>query len=67
MKYLVWFMAGILIVAGLLCLSIAPTVMAGYPIWVMIHSFVTVCFWTVVPIATIGLLYFLLTRKKEIR
>ncbi|WP_134703395.1 hypothetical protein [Ammoniphilus sp. YIM 78166] len=65
MKYLVRAVAGSLIVAGLICLSMAPAAMAGFPMGTFIHSFVVVCFWTAVPVLILGLLYYMVTRKKK--
>lgn len=65
MRYLVWVVAGALIVAGLVCLSMAPAAMAGYPMGAFIHSFVVVCFWTMVPVLFLGLAYYMVTRKKK--
>ncbi len=65
MNYLVWAVAGSLIVAGLICLSMAPAAMADYPMGTFIHSFVVVCFWTAVPLLTLGFVYYVVTRKKN--
>lgn len=64
MKNIEIVIAGTLIVAGLLCLSMAPSAMMGSHT-PFIHSLLTVCLWTAIPLVVIGLLYVLFLRKKK--
>ncbi|MEW9668058.1 hypothetical protein [Ammoniphilus sp. 3BR4] len=65
MRHLEWLIAGILIILGLLCLSMAPTAMMGSSMGAFFHSLISVCLWTAIPLLLFGGFYLFYIRKKN--
>lgn len=65
MRHLEWLIAGILIVLGLLCLSMAPTAMMGSSMGGFFDSLISVCLWTAVPLLLLGSFYWFYIKKKN--
>ncbi|WP_047155457.1 hypothetical protein [Aneurinibacillus tyrosinisolvens] len=62
MKNIDWVIAGVFILSGIVCLSLAPTLLTGKGAF--IHSFCNVCLWTVFPFVFIWGLFIRKKKKK---
>lgn len=65
MKHLEKLIAGLLIISGLGCLSMAATGMTMGSTAHFLHSLLTVCLWTAVPLVIFGILYWTYFKKRR--
>lgn len=59
------FLAGFLIVIGLVCLTMSGTLMAEVGITDYLKTFVQICLWMGIPLVLTGMLYWQYARKRR--
>lgn len=64
MKKIEWLIAGLLIGAGVMCLTASASTMGGSMEGVL-RTFLQVCIWMGLPLLVIGVIYFIFLKSKK--
>lgn len=59
------FLAVLLVVIGILCLTMSGTLMLETGLMVFLTTFVQVCLWMGIPLVLTGIIYWRYTRKRR--
>ncbi len=66
MNKIEWLIVILLITMGLMCLTVSGTVMWGTEsIESYLKTFIQICLWMCLPISIIGIIYFIILKKRK--
>lgn len=64
MKRIEYVIAGLLVIIGLACLTTSGSYLMGAGVDAYIMTFLQLCFWLGIPIVVVGIIYFIIIRKR---
>lgn len=66
MKGIEWFIAGFLVIMGLICLTVSGTfIIEPESIRQYFDTFINLCFWMGLPVLVVGLIYYIILVKRK--